>query len=183
MVGGLVGGYYVTITDCSVIGNDGSSVTATFSKADVEGDSVGGLVGMTGEYSTTQTSITRVKDVTVENLDVSGTRKVGGIIGYMNYGVAAEDITASELTVSTNADSDYISANEDKISVGGIVGECSGSGNYPNNPSVLKDATISNSKVTGIASATTGDVLGKLRGTVSMVSENIQVNNVVVSVQ
>ena len=180
-VGGLVGGGYALIQGCSVIGSEYSSVTGTYNGPDFEGDSVGGIIGFTGEYSTTPTSVLRVKEVTVKNLAVSGTRKVGGVIGYLHYGVLAEDITAEKLTVSTNAASTYISDNSGKIFVGGIVGEYSGSASYSNNPSVLKNAKITDSSVIGVDVKNTGEIIGGSRGTVPIQTPGNEATKVVVT--
>ena len=50
-IGGLTGNGYANINDCSVAGSDGSYVSATYLEPDLEGDSVGGLIGYRGEGS------------------------------------------------------------------------------------------------------------------------------------
>ena len=136
-VGGLTGEGYAKIINCSVKGNDGSTVTGIYSASNIEGDNVGGLIGYTGE------GIKEHSSWTVENLTVSGTRKVGGAIGYLNYNVKIDGVVVSNMNVSSNAEQDYVKENAGKMFVGGIVGEYSSSSTLPVISGSIKSSVIS----------------------------------------
>ena len=136
-VGGLSGEGYAKIINCSVKGNDRSTVTGVYSASNIEGDNVGGLIGYTGE------GINEHSSWTVENLTVSGTRKVGGAIGYLNYNVKIDGVVVSNMNVSSNAEQDYVKENAGKMFVGGIVGEYSSSSTLPVISGSIKSSVIS----------------------------------------
>lgn len=136
-VGGLTGEGYAKIINCSVIGNEGSTITGSYNAPDIEGDNVGGIIGYTGE------GITGHSSWTVENLTVSGTRKVGGAIGYLNYNVKIDGVAVSNIIVSSNAKQDYVNENAGKMFVGGIVGEYSSSSTLPVISGSIKSSVIS----------------------------------------
>ncbi len=136
-VGGLTGEGYAKIINCSVIGNEGSTITGSYNAPDIEGDNVGGIIGYTGE------GITGHSSWTVENLTVSGTRKVGGAIGYLNYNVKIDGVAVSNIIVSSNAKQDYVNENAGKMFVGGIVGEYSSSSTLPVISGSVKSSVIS----------------------------------------
>ena len=136
-VGGLTGEGYAKIINCSVKGNEGSTITGSYKAPDIEGDNVGGLIGYTGE------GITGHSSWTVENLTVSGTRKIGGAIGYLNYNVKIDGVAVSNMNVSSNAKQDYVKENAGKMFVGGIVGEYSSSSTLPVISGSVKSSVIS----------------------------------------
>lgn len=163
-VGGLVGGDYFTMTNCSV----GVAAT-TFAlapaptahikgvhlKKDLEGDNVGGVVGFAAE------------DTRMENNSaiavVEGTRKVGGVYGYVGYGATVKGSSFSG-SVSTNASAEYVAENEGKISVGGVIGEI-GTVNDSGaaRPLTLESLTIADVTLNGLEAAFTGAIIGKDR--------------------
>ena len=114
-LGGLIGEGYATISDCSVVGDEGSLVEGIHLEKDLEGDNVGGLIGYTGEGNI---SLSRC----YADIDVEGTRKIGGLIGLLNYSRTVFDCYALG-NVSSNASSEY--AKDNPISMGGLIGEFS----------------------------------------------------------
>lgn len=84
-VGGINGFGYATITDCSVIGNNGSYIHTGNSFA-------GGIVGHLGEGSS-------VSGCYVENIEITGFVP-SGIIGSLLYGSTVSDCCANGVTVS-----------------------------------------------------------------------------------
>ncbi len=147
-VGGIIGYAYATVTDSSVIGDEGSYVRGTYLEADLEGDNVGGAVGFSGEGKKTFSGIE-------VRINVEGTRKVGGVIGYLSADVSAEKLSYTG-SVSTNAAGEYLLENTEKIMVGGLVGE------YADNTS-LTDSKIADSTVTGAIVNGTGAFAGGSR--------------------
>ena len=153
-VAGLRGYGYGSITNCHVDAAQGSSVTGNYLEADLEGDNVGGLVAYMGEGSAV------VSDCSVRGLSVSGTRKVGGVIAFLNYGNRAENISCEDVSVSSNADESYVSANANKISVGGLVGEMSSTATAP---SLLLNSSLNDVNVEGKEVGRTGLAVGSAR--------------------
>lgn len=125
-VGGITGGSYGKITDCTVDGGEGSFIKGVYHAHDLEGDCVGGIIGYTGELNHLTDSICGDH---VRNVTVSGTRKVGGVVGYLHYGQGVKECSFEDGTVESNADEGYVSTNGvAMIAVGGIVGQTHGSG-------------------------------------------------------
>ncbi|MDE6861535.1 MAG: hypothetical protein K2J31_02170, partial [Alistipes sp.] len=152
--GGLAGSGYATISQCSVIGDAGSYVKGVYEKADFEGDAIGGIIGYACEKNSAENKV--ISDCEV-SLDVTGSRKVGGIAGQCGKDANIYNCRYTG-NVATTASEDYISANTGKIMVGGIVGELTGTTLF------IKESTItSGSTVTGIDANTTALVLGGSR--------------------
>ena len=122
-VGGLAGEGYATMENCHVIGDAGSSVTGVHQKADLEGDNVAGLVGYRGEGNIVTTNCT------VSGLTVTGTRKVGGLIGTFYMDNTLSGCAVSDVTVATNATIDYAKSNSTTLCVGGLFGILTKNGN------------------------------------------------------
>ncbi len=120
-VGGIIGGTYVTITNCTVSSEDGiiqgNPVISKETGAIVEnfeGDNVGGIIGYLGESGKY-----KVDSCTVD-IDVSGTRKVGGIVGSTYTDRTISNCTYSgTLAIDESVPDNYKST----LSVGGILGE------------------------------------------------------------
>ena len=127
-VGGINGHGYATIKDCSVISTvtTNGTITGEYLQTDLEGDAVGGIVGYRAEGNKVLTGCE------VKNMDISGTRKVGGIAGQIGASSSLEITNVSGCSfvgkVSTNASDVYKSDNSGKIFVGGIIGEVTASG-------------------------------------------------------
>lgn len=177
-VGGLVGdASYVAINNSSVIGDTGSYVKGIFKETNLEGDNVGGLTGFTAEGQRTYSNLT------VKNISVEGTRKVAGISGYLHKLNTFAGATVENCTISTNASSDYISSNENRIFVGGIVGEVNNG--EADKESKLINSVIKNSTINGYSGAEASwPFYGGLRYTIgtfttdSLSQENVTVNKV-----
>ncbi|MDE6778170.1 MAG: hypothetical protein K2J51_01660 [Alistipes sp.] len=155
-VGGLSGSGYARITGCSVKGDAGSCVKGTFLEADLEGDAVGGIVGYSAEHEgDSYTTVPAISSCEVE-IDVAGSRKVGGIAGQVGENSNIEGCSYKG-SVATNAPESYIADNPGKIMVGGIYGELTGPiyRVYVKN-SVVKSGTV----VTGCDAKTTGLIRG-----------------------
>lgn len=168
-LGGVVGEGYVKMNGVNVIGNNGSFVEATYLETDLEGDNIGGIIGHTGEGSIT------VKG-SVKNIAVSGSRKVGGAIGYCNYS-RTTDVTVDNVVVSTNASEEYILDNLSKIYVGGIVGEYGKKGTE----TVTINGSISNSTVNGFAGNYTDAIVGGSRNSGTEATVNATATNVTIN--
>ena len=136
MVGGLAGSGYVDMTDCSVLGNAGSTVTGVYIETDLEGDNIGGLIGFRGEGSGVLTENCRV-----ENLTVSGTRKIGGLIGSAYNNNAISGCSVSNVSAVSTATQEYAAQNADSMGVSGLVGSYTNNGNGVGG--VLEDCYVS----------------------------------------
>ena len=155
-VGGLSGGGYADITSCHVTANTGSIVTGTYQETDLEGDNVGGLIGFLGEGDTTLTNCS------VSGLTVTGTRKVGGIVGSAFTNNHVEGCQVNNITVASNADADYIANNKSSAGIGGIVGVYTANG--------AGDGSLTDCSVSGVAfnapvGVTTGELTAGMRDT------------------
>lgn len=116
MVGGLVGDHYSMITNSHVRGNEGSSVNGLYDKTDSEGDNIGGLVGLRGEGNNL------ITDCSVANLKITGTRKIGGLIGAAFLSNNIENCSVNNVVIETNASTDYALATKSSMGLGGLVG-------------------------------------------------------------
>ena len=118
-VGGIGGGQsYVKYSGCSVDGASGSKIEGVYSASGLEGDAIGGIVGYNAEDGNRVLS-----DCSVNNVEVAGTRKVGGIVGQLGAGADVSGCSFTNGKVTCNASADYASANAGKLFIGGIVGE------------------------------------------------------------
>ncbi len=141
-VGGMLGGGYVRISDCSVKGSAGSFIKGIWKEGNnVEGDNVGGFIGYTGE------AVHTISNIEVSGLAVEGTRKVGGVVGYLHYGVSIEKSSFTDGSVSSNATEEYSKGN--KCFVGGIVGEYNG-GKYKETINSINNCTVSKATINTI---------------------------------
>lgn len=172
-VGGIAGGQcYAQFDSCSVIGDKGSSIKGIYKEKNKEGDAIGGIVSYTAET----TSHERVKDCTVEYVDIEGTRKVGGIAGQVGTGNGVLRSTYSYGTISSNATDTYVNQEAGKIFVGGIIGEAicsvdqSGYGK-----TVLKENTVHDAKIMQkekhIYDAFLMEILGGTRGSIGLIDD------------
>lgn len=119
-VGGITGYCYGNITDCVVTADEGkTSIIASNNPSGLlalsSGDNVGGIVGYMGEGRMT------VSGCEVTNAVIEGTRQVGGISGFENYGntidhckvLKSKIYSKGKLTIGANR----------TPNVGGIVGQ------------------------------------------------------------
>ncbi|MEG2329894.1 hypothetical protein, partial [Anaerorhabdus sp.] len=151
-VGGLAGEGYGTVSNSVVDVNSSSFVKGVYIGNDFEGDNIGGLIGFTGELNSSAFMINNCSS----NVNVEGTRKVGGLVGFLNRGVGVINGTATG-NVSSNATNDYIAANN--ISVGGLIGETLGTKDIV---SILENCSVGGI-VTGPSIDKTGTLVGYLR--------------------
>ncbi|MBQ8836658.1 MAG: hypothetical protein IJ002_04020 [Clostridia bacterium] len=176
-VGGITGYGYAAISGCSVIGAedwDYNYIGAEYSAADYEGDNVGGIVGMHGEGSIA------IKNCSVANVSIEGTRKVGGIVGSAFQNNIITGCSVSNVTVATNATADYATANAGSMGIGGIVGLTSSdyTGGCIEDCSV-SDVTFENENDVTVSA---GAITGGHRGTdAPVVPENSTIENNTVS--
>ncbi len=159
-VGGLSGEGYATITNCTVSGETGSTVTGTYKETDLEGDNIGGLIGYLGEGKRDA-----IIDCSVENLKVSGTRKVAGIAGSAFTNNTVKNCSVTNVTVQSTATSDYIFNNKSSIGIGGIVGVYTANGNGDGS---LIECSVTNPTFDAAEGVKTGYFIGGMRGSGSM---------------
>ena len=116
-VGGIVGKYYARVTNSSVIG-DGvatSYVKGTYEAEDFEGDNIGGIMGHAGENNTHSGN-------TVKNITISGTRKVGGLIGTTDRATDIDACLVDNVVIGCTADETYANDKASTTTLGGLVG-------------------------------------------------------------
>ena len=95
-MGGIVGnGYFANFSDCSVIANEGSKITASTSSF------VGGIVGYHGAGNVV------IEDCDVKNLELTGYGAIGAITGLVSTnntitGCTAENIILNKTSIETN---------------------------------------------------------------------------------
>ena len=116
-VGGIVGKYYARVTNSSVIG-DGvatSYVKGTYEAEDFEGDNIGGIMGHAGENNTHSGN-------TVKNITISGTRKVGGLIGTTDRATDIDACLVDNVVIGCTAEENYANDKASTTTLGGLVG-------------------------------------------------------------
>ncbi len=116
MVGGLAGDHYSKIIDCHVKGNEGSYVKGIYNGSNSEGDNIGGLIGLRGEGSN------MIQNCGVENLNISGTRKLGGLIGAAFLSNNVEHCQVKNVVIETNASTGYALLSSSSMGLGGLIG-------------------------------------------------------------
>ncbi len=133
-VGGVVGGGYGNIQNATVEAGDLLSHIDGVAAVDengivsqLEGDNVGGIIGYTGEGDTYT-----YDGLTVKNISVMGSRKVGGAVGYYNRannvtnpnsGFHITNVTVENVDVFGFCTDDYAKDNMANLFVGAVVGE------------------------------------------------------------
>lgn len=158
-VGGILGcGERSSVTNCSVESTAGtdsdgdyvSYVKGVFKKMlESEGDNAGGIAGFIGVTQNTKL-ISQMYNVTVSGLEVSGTRQVGGILGYTDVeGADGEEFTITTSDSGTTSvtdcyvriahhDTEFEAVYSGKFYVGAVLG------------STYFDMTISNCSISGV---------------------------------
>ena len=159
-VGGIVGKYYTKVSNCSVIGDDvaTSYVKGTYVASDFEGDNIGGIMGHCGEDNTLTAN-------TVKNITISGTRKVGGIVGVADQNTDVKDCVVENVNIKTTATVEYAEANKAKAGHGALVGsyQIAGSTNDGTvSACIVKNVNFINENNNVIFSA--GPITGGARG-------------------
>ena len=110
---GAIGGngYMNLIDNCYVIGNDGSYIKGN------GGSYIGGIWGFRGEGNN------KITNCTVENLDIIGVDRVGGICGIGHYGNTISGCDAEDVTVTAT--------DPEATTIGLLVGATQGNVNGP----------------------------------------------------
>ncbi len=116
MVGGLAGDHYSMITNSHVRANEGSSVNGLYVESDSEGDNIGGLIGLRGEGNNL------ISECSVANLKITGTRKIGGLIGAAFLSNSIENCSVHNVVIETNASVEYALLTKSSMGLGGLVG-------------------------------------------------------------
>ncbi len=130
--GGLLGITNIhDITSCSVNADDGSFVKGEYSGEKLEGDNSGGLIGQVEynhDYYGTQTYFPITISSCSANIDVSGSRKVGGLIGAFVDGDIKDCSASGDVTIIHVEDYDVT-----LLSVGSLIGDV----HYPHGISIV----------------------------------------------
>ncbi len=114
-VGGMFGEGYAKLSGCTV--NATGSVTGSYLAADLEGDCVGGLIGFRGEGGIV------TANCSVSGIKVSGSRKVGGLIGSAFADNQTTGCSVSGVSLVCNAPYDYAKGSaKNQLCVGGLIG-------------------------------------------------------------
>lgn len=96
-VGGIIGAYYTNISDCQVLGAAGeTNVIESIPLNGGDGHTAGGIIGFPGEGQY------RITNCTVQNVNISGTERVGGIAGHA-YGTVITGCTVDNVKVTKTA--------------------------------------------------------------------------------
>ena len=161
-VGGLIGGAYSNVRNSSLIAYNNSYVKGTHVEANLEGDNVGGITGYNGEGTYTYSNNT------VKNVTISGTRKVGGILGFIFEDAKVEGSVVENVTIESTSTSEYANANVGKMSIGGIIGQYQKHGKSDGyvNSSFVKNVTFLNSSGLNFQ---VGPLVGGTRGNADFV--------------
>lgn len=95
-IGGIGGNGYVSkVSDCSVVGNEDSYIKAVSYDNEV-GSYVGGIWGFRGEGNNT------IADCSVDNIDISGMDRIGGICGIAHYANTIEECSISNSSITAD---------------------------------------------------------------------------------
>lgn len=159
---------------------DGGTITSynpvTVATEDGEGDKIGGLFG---QFQGTGSSKLEITNCTVENITLSGTRDIGGIIAYINDANAKlENNTVENVTFAASV-SGGMRKDKGTRNVGGFIGTVQGSATQATNNIVLtgNEGTNVNLYVNSDYDwSRTGRIIGGLRGT--NVAFNITIDDV-----
>lgn len=137
-VGGIAGEGYAALENCHVKAT--GAVTGNYSGSNFEGDNVGGLIGYRGEGATPTTNCS------VSGIKVSGTRKVGGLIGSAFTNNQVEECSVSGVAIACNATYEYGTnfLNSSSMGCGGLIGLYT---SYEN-MGTLKNCSVSNINLT-----------------------------------
>lgn len=143
-VGGIVGKYYTKVTNSSVIGDEPSTsfVKGVYYASNLEGDNVGGIMGHGGENN-------NFVGNTVKNITVSGTRKIGGIVGTTDRATDVSGCVVENVILETTATVDYATNKADTMALGGLIGHYYGNST---------GGTVNDSTVEGICFVKENDV-------------------------
>lgn len=147
---------------------DGGTITSynpvTVATEDGEGDKIGGLFG---QFQGTGSSTLVIDGCTVENITLSGTRDIGGIIAYINDANAKLiNNTVENVTFAASVSGGMLQKKGTR-NVGGFIGTVQGSATEATNNIVLKDNVDTNVNLyvnSDYDWSRTGRFIGGLRG-------------------
>ena len=136
----------------------------TVATEDGEGDKIGGLFG---QFQGTGSSKLEITNCTVENITLSGTRDIGGIIAYINDANAKLENNRVENVTFAASVSGGMLQKKGTRNVGGFIGTVQGSATEATNNIVLKDNVDTNVNLyvnSDYDWSRTGRFIGGLRG-------------------
>lgn len=147
---------------------DGGTITSynpvTVATEDGEGDKIGGLFG---QFQGTGSSTLVIDGCTVENITLSGTRDIGGIIAYINDANAKlTDNTVKNVTFAASVSGGMLQKKGTR-NVGGFIGTVQGSATQATNNIVLSNNVDTNVNLyvnSDYDWSRTGRFIGGLRG-------------------
>ena len=113
--GAVVGSIYGNIENCHV---DGGKILSTPNSQKNNANNVGGIVGYVSENSKTGYSVT---NCTVNNLDITAYRSVGGIAGRLMTGAKVENCVVNNTNVIADMVAEYAETKES--AAGAVVGD------------------------------------------------------------
>ena len=174
-VGGITGKYYARVTNCFVDGGEpvNSYVTGVYKQADLEGDNIGGIMGHAGENNTHSGN-------TVKNITISGTRKVGGLIGTTDRATDLSNCNVENVSIICTASADYALNNASTTTLGGLVGNYYGD----STGGTITDCAVTSVAFTKGNATNVGAVVGGVRTApdatevAGVTANNIDINNV-----
>lgn len=114
--GAVVGSIYGNIENCHV---DGGKILSTPNSQKNNANNVGGIVGYVSENSTTGYSVT---NCTVNNLDITAYRSVGGIAGRLMTGAKVENCVVNNTNVIADMVAEYAETGKESAA-GAVVGD------------------------------------------------------------
>ena len=114
--GAVVGSIYGNIENCHV---DGGKILSTPNSQKNNANNVGGIVGYVSENSKTGYSVT---NCTVNNLDITAYRSVGGIAGRLMTGAKVENCVVNNTNVIADMIAEYADTGKESAA-GAVVGD------------------------------------------------------------
>ena len=136
-VGGIVGQGYAYFRDSRIAGDEGSFVKGVWIGDNLEGDNVGGIIGHLGEGGGLG-----LYDCSASGLNITGTRKIGGMVGTFSHSSQISNVAVSDVMLGTTATLEYANANKSTMHLGGIVGSYFGSATTGTISGTAEDVTI-----------------------------------------
>jgi len=133
-IGGIHGNGYSKVSDCHVIGNDGSVIEGSYIY-------VGGIKGFSGENG--QTAI----NCSVKNVDISGLTYVGGIQGILHYENIVKSCSVENVNVYVVLTPEDAGTDQHDVYCGGLIAGNTSNASYANAYASIENFGNVNSKV------------------------------------
>ena len=166
-VGGLVGHGHFALTDCKIIGNDGSSITGISDHSPFNGF-MGGLIGYTVE------GCQQISNCAVENIAISGGWYIGGITGIAQNNTKYSECEVNNVSISSDNPLIGVIAGANQAGTSGSVQilDCTASGTTATGADQVTTQKIAMYNVSGspvtantiVGSSVTFDNSGKVTG-------------------